>query len=1353
MGFILRREGDTTNPKSVLPLGTQTTAGLPAYWKFENGHKYVIVLLGGGERLLKGETNAAGHRGEGFFDGIEWYHYNGFPLTPYDAATDTGDYIFHPGYNTDASLGFADPIQGRPHFFPELDFTFSGRPYVETRLPENLSTDDNAEPTDSEIKLRTSCVWDYNSSGARVGSLPTFTSNNARLLAFACRRAGIDVLTRFDWASWVMFRNKCDLAIAWAAGAGDGLKGEYFNTTDLTGASTIRIDPVVDQHYGETTQNVSRRWTGFVDIKEADTYTFYTVTDDGSRLWVDGTQLIDDWTTHGALENSGSIALTVGKKAITFEYFQGVGPGEVSLLWSSSKISKQLIAQQYLFSDSTVATAGRTIPQFDADMVLDNAPFPAVFQALMSRAPGVKWQDVNGKITFLWAEDRVPVATFVYETGIPFTVDVSANTLSVPGNTLANGDILRLDNRDGELPDPLSVRHNYYVVNRTSTTIKLAESSGGPAIDLLDSGSGVSTYTKKSNIVKASVVAQRTDPINKPNFLVLGYRNRDDNQFTQGFIEINRDDLRDQANGTLIDPGLVQIGVARQSLAQRMGEAMMVKASDRDLEAKLNGQKSAHTVAKHDLVYLVHPRGNWRLTPFESYEGPVVMEVVEERFLSSITTANEKAFILKVWKQEYYPDGHGPSVSRPPGHTPSPLSPAPKIVSLTLTEVPLASPDGTPHLAISGLVQFDPTFPFDVYGRIWWRRPKDVRAVAINPTTNIFTLAAHGYPVGMPILFENVGGSDIDIGIAAETAYFVRDVTLNTFKVSATPGAGAIDIANTDPDPAYVVAPFIVNDVVIEPNKTTKQAVFSLENVEMGVHRFVIVPETKIQQKLSFERHTIYSKLIDGSSIPPAAMTNPVIVRDSSKYWLIQAEGHANASQEPATYESLFGEDADWTDEAANTKLTLPLATDGLQSTMFITTGVDVTTRRQLTLIVQEVLGTGDSDVTVAADGMAGTPITILIPVVIGDSPGSVAKAIFDAWTADADITGFFLVERISTTTVRLTQKVPAPDDPFMEISGLGLLLASVESVVIYRQMSGNEWKNNVANFLPLMGSMVGTSIQAIDQPSQLFQFEMSLDYFTTGTFTPPPYDASFGQGFGVGLVIRADPTTGVPNVADTVLSVEWSIPADYYDWPQWKRKWSSSKAYEIDDTVIYTVDKKYYKAISPNIGSVPSMLIDWEEFVPGRPTGSVREVWRTYDQVLLTREGVDPGANWFDDSGEPEKVNGRHGPEYTFLHNGNELSAHNFKKEPKHIVKISLGDTIPYPFRLVTWIPNGDESHAYLRHSLFGGAIKPSTVFSKADSFAAFGGDLARLFLRLRQVSKIVGVKGLPLDLIVPPL
>lgn len=37
------------------------------------------------------------------------------------------------------------------------------------------------------------------------------------------------------------------------------------------------------------------RWTGKIVPRFTETYTFYTQTDEGVRLWVNGTQLINQW--------------------------------------------------------------------------------------------------------------------------------------------------------------------------------------------------------------------------------------------------------------------------------------------------------------------------------------------------------------------------------------------------------------------------------------------------------------------------------------------------------------------------------------------------------------------------------------------------------------------------------------------------------------------------------------------------------------------------------------------------------------------------------------------------------------------------------------------------------------------------------------------------------------------------------------------------------------------------------------------------------------------------------------------------------------------------------------------------
>ncbi len=102
---------------------------------------------------------------------------------------------------------------------------------------------------------------------------------------------------------------------------------------------------------GVNPDNFSIRWTGQVFAQFTETYTFYTQSDDGVRLYVNNVLIIDNWTDHGSTENSGTIALTAGVKYdIRLEYYERTGRAQIVLSWSSSSVSKQVISQTSLFT-------------------------------------------------------------------------------------------------------------------------------------------------------------------------------------------------------------------------------------------------------------------------------------------------------------------------------------------------------------------------------------------------------------------------------------------------------------------------------------------------------------------------------------------------------------------------------------------------------------------------------------------------------------------------------------------------------------------------------------------------------------------------------------------------------------------------------------------------------------------------------------------------------------------------------------------------------------------------------------------------------------------------------------------
>lgn len=140
---------------------------------------------------------------------------------------------------------------------------------------------------------------------------------------------------------------------------GNGLRGEYFDGMTLSDKKAERVDPTVNFNWGNGgpfpevgSDGYSERWTGWVMPSHSETYTFYTNSDDGVRLWVDGNLIIDNWTLHSPTEDSGTAVLTADQPvSIRLEHYESGGSSLIELRWSSASTAKSIVPQGSLFSE------------------------------------------------------------------------------------------------------------------------------------------------------------------------------------------------------------------------------------------------------------------------------------------------------------------------------------------------------------------------------------------------------------------------------------------------------------------------------------------------------------------------------------------------------------------------------------------------------------------------------------------------------------------------------------------------------------------------------------------------------------------------------------------------------------------------------------------------------------------------------------------------------------------------------------------------------------------------------------------------------------------------------------------
>jgi len=258
-------------------------------------------------------------------------------------------------------------------------------------------------------------------------------------------------------------------------GNGDGLTGNYFNGKNFETPRYSRKDATVNFNWANGSPDASvnidqfsARWTGQIQPKYSETYTFYVTTDDGGRLWINNQLIIDKWKDDGGTVVSGTISLTAGQKYdIKLEYYENGGGAKAILEWSSSSQARQVVPQTQLYSNA-LPVVTITSPANNS-----NSTAPANISLAVTAS------DADGSVSKV---DYYNGTTLIASTTSPFTFawnNVAAGTYTITA--------IATDNRGGvTVSAPVSVTVNAATV----ATVYQDCNYGGYAVSL-----GVGNYT------------------------------------------------------------------------------------------------------------------------------------------------------------------------------------------------------------------------------------------------------------------------------------------------------------------------------------------------------------------------------------------------------------------------------------------------------------------------------------------------------------------------------------------------------------------------------------------------------------------------------------------------------------------------------------------------------------------------------------------------------------------------------------------------------------------------------------------------------------------------------------------
>lgn len=146
-------------------------------------------------------------------------------------------------------------------------------------------------------------------------------------------------------------------------GIGTGLTGNYYANhtaaSPFTGTPTLtRTDPTLDFVWNNAgpapsvgQSNYTVLWTGSVQPQFSEDYTFYATVDDGVRLWINGQELINEWTNQAPATCQATVSLAA-QQIYNLEmdyYYQNDGAAEAELAWSSPSTPREIIPETQLY--------------------------------------------------------------------------------------------------------------------------------------------------------------------------------------------------------------------------------------------------------------------------------------------------------------------------------------------------------------------------------------------------------------------------------------------------------------------------------------------------------------------------------------------------------------------------------------------------------------------------------------------------------------------------------------------------------------------------------------------------------------------------------------------------------------------------------------------------------------------------------------------------------------------------------------------------------------------------------------------------------------------------------------------
>lgn len=193
------------------------------------------------------------------------------------------------------------------------------------------------------------------------GRMPKLNLTPQEAMAIAVRLAGAPPCEPDDAAG------PLEPGVAWELYEGNFSKLPDFDVLKPAASGT---SAAIELGVAKKEDHFALRFRAYLDVPKEGVYTFTTSSDDGSRLTLGRTVIVDNDGVHGGTEVAGSRALKKGKYLLTVTFFEASGGEELAVTWEGPGFGKRKIEAKSLSRGAFAAKEVEVAEAFKTDPAL-----------------------------------------------------------------------------------------------------------------------------------------------------------------------------------------------------------------------------------------------------------------------------------------------------------------------------------------------------------------------------------------------------------------------------------------------------------------------------------------------------------------------------------------------------------------------------------------------------------------------------------------------------------------------------------------------------------------------------------------------------------------------------------------------------------------------------------------------------------------------------------------------------------------------------------------------------------------------------------------------------------------------